>query len=256
MKKIFFWILLVPFIAISQNANEYLVFENGLLSPKLDKITQFESGLASHNKKYHNDGTYGARVYWIGSGPNTGKYMWVMGPLPWSAFDTRPEKEGHDEDWNTNVLQYMLPDTDQIYWKFEAGLSNFPKDFKLNKLLVDFYDVKPFQGSKAMALLEKIKKVMTNKFPAETYGVYTNELPNSKDGNDIAFISFYEKSGWMGEDWKFADKYNEVHGAGSFDTFLKDWENVTQGKYSEIWHYKPKLSGLSGDIKAANRQPK
>jgi hypothetical protein len=122
--------------------------------------------------------------------------------------------------------------------------------------LVDYYDIKPFQGPKTMALLEKIEKVMKDKFPTETYGIYTNELPNSKDGNDISFISFFDKSAWMGEDWKFADKYNEVHGAGSFETFLKDWENVTQGKYSEIWHFRPELSGLPGEVKVAERQEK
>ncbi len=254
MKNIFYWILLIPFLAISQNSSEYLVFENALLSPKLDKISQFESGLASHNKTYHKEGPFGARVYWIGNGPDTGKYMWVMGPLPWSGFDTRPEKEGHDEDWNSNVLQYMMPETDQIYWKYEVGLSNFPKDFTVNKMLVDIYDVKPFQGAKAMALLEKIKKVMKDKFPTETYGVYTNEMPSTKDGKDIAFISFFEKSAWMGDDWQFADKYNEVHGAGSFGTFLKDWENATQGKHSELWHFRPELSGLTGEVKVAERQ--
>ncbi len=256
MKKVLLWILLLPFIAVSQNGNEYMVFENGLLSPKLDKISQFESGLAAHNKKYHKEGTFGARVHWIGNGPNTGKYIWSMGPLPWSAFDNRPAQEGHDEDWNSNVLPYMMPETDQNYWKYEAELSNFPKDFKLNKLLVDFYDVKRFKGSEAKSLLGKINKVMKEKFADATYGVYTNELPNSKHGNDIAVIYFFEKSGFMGEDWKFADKYNEVHGAGSFDTFMKDWENVTQGKYSEIWHYKSELSGLPGDVKVAERQPK
>lgn len=246
--------LLIPFLAVSQDSNEYMVFENGLLSPQLDKISEFESGLAAHNKKYHNEGQYGARVYWVGNGPNTGKYLWVMGPLPWSAFDNRPEKEGHDEDWNNNVLKYMLPETDQTYFKFESGLSNFPKDFTLNKLLVDYYDIKPFQNAKAMALLEKIKKVMTEKFPEGTYGIYSNEMPNSKDGNDISFISFFEKSAWLGEDRKFAEKYNEVHGAGSFETFLKDWENVTQGNYTELWHFRPELSGLSGEIKVAERQ--
>ena len=246
--------LLMPFLAISQNGNEYLVFENAMLSPKLDKITQFESGLATHNKKYHNEGAYGTRVYWVGNGPNTGRYMWVMGPLPWSAFDSRPEKEGHDEDWNNNVLPYMMPETDQIYWKYEVGLSNFPKDFTLDKLLVDMYDLKAFQGSKAMKLLEKIKKVMTDKFPDETYGIYANEMPSTKDGKDLAFISFFDKSSWMGDNWEFAAKYNEVHGAGSFDTFLKDWENVTDGKHTELWHFRPDLSGLSGEVKMVERQ--
>lgn len=252
MKTIFYGLLLLPLMAISQNNAGYMVVENALIVPNVTKISELDAGLAAHNKKYHKDGTYGASVYYIGNGPNTGSYIWSMGPLPWSAMDERPELEGHDEDWNKNVLPYMMPHGDQLYWKFHSERSNFPVDFKMNKLLVDYYDIKPFQMEKAMKLLENIQKVMKDKFPNETYGIYTNELPSTKDGRDLAFVSFFQKSAWMGDDWKFAEKYNEVHGADSFARFIKDWEQVTQGKESELWYFRPDLSGESGEFKVEN----
>ncbi len=254
MKKAIFLMLLLPFLATSQNSTEYAVFENGLISANPTQIKQFEAGMAAHNKKYHGDGIYGARVYTIGNGPNTGSYMWVMGPLPWSAMDNRPAKEGHDEDWNTKVLPYMLPEGDQTYWKYEAALSNFPKDFTLKNLLVDFYNVKRFKSEEAMALVGKLKKVMTEKFPDETYGIYTNQFSSTKEGKDLAYISFFDKSAWLGEDNEFMKKYEEVHGKGSFATFLKDWEAATDGSESELWKFRPDLSGINGEIKATDRQ--
>ena len=248
MKTIFYGLLLLPFMAISQSA-EYAVVENALITPNVTKMAELNSGLAAHNKKYHKDGTYNANIFYVANGPNTGSYIWSMGPLPWSAMDSRPELEGHDEDWNKNVLPYMMPQGNQHYWKFNSELSNFPVDFTMNKLLVDYYDVKPYQMDKAMKLIEKIQKVMKDKFPNETFGIYTNELPSTKEGKDIAFVSFFEKSGWMGDEWKFADKYNEVHGAGSFASFLKDWEQATQGKESELWYFRAELSGGSGEVK-------
>lgn len=240
-------------MAISQNT-EPLIFENGLIKCSPANVKQFEKGVAAHNKKYHAEGPYGARVYTIGNGPNTGSYMWVMGPLPWSAMDSRPKLEGHDEDWTNNVMPYMLPEGDQTYWEFEVELSHFPKDFMLKNLLVDMYDVKRMKGQEAKDLLKKINKVMVEKFPDESFGIYTNEFPSTKEGRDIAFISFFEKSAWLGEDNDFVAKYNSVHGAGSFAKFLKDWEDVTNGSETEMWRYRADLSGLSGEIKAAERQ--
>lgn len=254
MKRVFFLALLIPTLAMAQSNSEYVVFENSMITANPAKVKQFEEGMAAHNKKYHAQGMYGARVYWISNGTNVGKYIWAMGPLPWSAFDNRPELKGHDEDWNKNIAPYMMAEGDQTYWKFEVNLSNFPKDFNVSKLHIDMYDIKRFQTQKVLKMMEKIKKVMKTKYPDDTYGMYTNELPSTKDGRDLAFISFYEKSSWMGEDNKFSESYDEVHGEGSFSYFLKDWGEVTNGSQSEIWIYREDLSGLGTEVKAATRQ--
>ncbi len=254
MKKLGFLLMLIPALMLSQENKEYAVFENGLITANPTKIKQFEAGIAAHNKKYHAQGIYGARMYSISNGPNVGKYIWAMGPLPWSAFDNRPALKGHDDDWNSNVAPYMLADGDQTYWKFEADLSNFPNDFKVNKLLVDMYDIKRFQNGKVKKLLKKVEKVMKSKYPETTYGMYMNELPSTKDGRDLAMVWFFEKSAWMGNDPKFAKNYEEVHGDGSFTHFLDDWLEVTNGSESEIWVYRQDLSGLGPEVNAASRK--
>tara|TARA_R110002049_G_scaffold2179_1_gene15713 strand:+ start:8118 stop:8882 length:765 start_codon:yes stop_codon:yes gene_type:complete len=254
MKKAILLMLVLPLLALGQNSTEYMVFENAMITANPAHVKQFEAGMAAHNKKYHNDETYGARVHMIGNGQNVGKYMWVMGPLPWSAFDNRPAKDGHDEDWNNNVLAYATGDTNLTYWKFESGLSNFTKDFDVKNLQVDIYDIKRFKGKKTMEILEKIQKVMVEKFPNENYGIYTNEFPSTKEGRDIAFISFYQKSAWLGQDREFAKKYDEVHGNGSFATFLKDWEGLTDGSETELWINKPELGGIVDRVTVKKRQ--
>ncbi len=250
MKKIILLLLVLPLLAIGQNTSEYTVFEIGMLTANPAHVKQFEAGMAAHNKKYHSDDVYGARIYIINNGPNVGKYLWVMGPLPWSAFDNRPAKEDHDDDWKTNVLAYANADGNQTYWKSEPALSNFSRDFKVKNLLVDFYDVKRFKGKQALEILGKIKKVMSEKFPNEIYGIYTNEFPSTKVGRDILYISFFEKSAWLGQDLEFAKKYDEVHGKGSFETFLKDWEALTDGSETELWTFSPELSGKGSDQKS------
>ncbi|NJB87734.1 hypothetical protein GGR26_003520 [Lewinella marina] len=248
-------LFLLPLLATAQTDGDYLVFETVVLTPNPAHITEFEAGLAAHNKKYHGEGTYAARTFLIANGPRSSSYAWVMGPFPWKSLDDRPAQAGgHDADWNKNVHRYLMDGGMGTYLKLNADVSHFPNDFMMKNLLVDFYDVKRFKSQDALELMKPIQKVMMEKFPDDTYGIYTNEFPNTTDGMDLAYISFFEKSAWLGEDPDFAMKYNEVHGEGSFEKFLKDWEAATQGAQSELWRFLPDLSGISGEILAADRQ--
>jgi len=253
MRAIFYMVLLIPFLVISQTNNQYAVLENGMMTVNPKYINEFESGVANHNNKYHTDEMYGSRIYQINNGPDYGKYLWVMGPIPWSAFDDRPQQEGHEEDWNKNIEPYTIVGGDNIFWRFYPELSNFPKDFTINNLLVDMYDIKRFKKAEVLELMKKINKVMTEKYPEDPYGLYTNEFPNYKDGKDLAFVSFYENSGWLNQDGGFPGNYEAVHGKGSFKLFLSEWEKLTIGKQTEIWSFREDLSGISGEIKASSR---
>lgn len=254
MRKFIYLILLIPFFVISQSAEEYMVMENVMLTAIPAKTMEFEAGLAAHNKKYHAEGTHGARVYWISNGKNAGKYIWAMGPLPWSAMDSRPAADGHDEDWSKNVVPYTMAESDVTYWKFHPQFSNFPNDFDLKYLSVFMVDFKRFKYPEMISILERVKKVNSEKNPDEAYGVYTNEMPDTQDGRDMAFVNFFSNSGWMGREDTFPKKFEEVHGEGSFTKFLKDVEAATNGDRSELWTFREDLSGLSGTVSAQNRQ--
>lgn len=248
--------LLLPFLALSQNSTEYGIFESALLIVNPAQITQFEEGVMAHNKKYHGDGPYGVRVYWISNGPNTGNYVWNMGPFPWSSLDGRPaQKESHDADWNTNVAAYTTAESGiQSYWRFESDLSRFSKDFTIKNMEVDYWDVKRGKMEDAKKLVKKITKVYADKSPDETYGIYTNEFSSTKEGRDMAVISFFDKSAWLSRNNNFVEKYETVHGAGSWKAFLNDWMAVTDGGETEIWIYRPDLSGISGEVKVSQRK--
>lgn len=250
MRAIFYWILLTPLLVISQTNPEYTVIENGMMTANPKYISEFESGVAIHNNKYHTDGMYGSRIYQINNGPYYGKYVWVMGPIPWSAFDDRPQQEGHDEDWNKNIEPYTIAGGDQFYWRFYPELSNFPNDFTIKNLLVDMFDVKRYKTKEVMELMKKVSKVMLEKYPNEPFGIYTNEFPHYQQGRDVAFVSFYNNSTWLGQNNEFPKNYNAVHGEGSFEEFLKEWEELTNGRETEMWSFREDLSGVSGEIKA------
>lgn len=255
-KKGLFLMLLLPFLALSQNSNEYGVFETANLVPNPAQITQFEKGLTAHNKQYHGNGPHGVRVYWVTNGPNTGSYHWSMGPFTWSSLDNGPaQMEGYEADWNKNVAPYLTPTSGaQTYWRSHPELSRFPKDFSIKNMLVDYYDIKRGKYEEAMKLVKKVNQVYAEKSPDDIYGIYTNEFSSTKEGRDLAVISFFDKSAWLGEDHDISKKYDEMNGTGSWSKFLTDFMAVTNGSETEVWVYRPDLSGISGDVKAAPQE--
>ena len=115
-------------------------------------------------------------------------------------------------------------------------------------------DFKRFNYPEMISILERVTKVNMEKNPDETYGVYTNEMPDTADGRDMAFVNFFSNSGWMGREDTFPKKFEEVHGEGSFTKFLKDVEAATNGDRVELWSYRDDLSGLSATVNAQDRQ--
>lgn len=253
MKKLLYCLLLIPELLLAQENQGYAVIENVMLTVNPAHIAKFESGMAAHNKKFHADDTYGARVYWISNGVNSGKYMWNMGPIPWAAFDNRPAQDGHDEDWNKNVLPYVEAESEVNYWRFHADRSNFSRDFDLKNLMVYIVDIKRFKNMEFFNAVEKVQKVYAEKRSDDIYGVYTNEMANMQ-GNDFAWVDFFDSSAWMGQTDTFYQEFEAVHGEGSMADFMKAIEGSTAGERHELWVYRADLSGLSSRVEAADRQ--
>lgn len=253
MKKMLYLLFALPLLLISQESDEYAIIENVMLTANPAHIAKFEAGMAAHNKKYHASEAYGARVYWISNGKNAGKYVWNMGPLPWAALDNRPAQDGHDEDWNKNVLSYVEAESEVNYWRFHADRSNFSQDFELKNLLVFILDIKRFRNMEFFNVLDKVQKVYSEKRSDQLYGVYTNEMANM-DGNDFAWVEFFDSSAWMGQPDTFMQDYEAVYGEGSMGDLMKGLETSTDGERHELWVYREDLSGLSAKVEAATRQ--
>ena len=253
MKKLLYTLVLVPLMMVAQT-NESLVIENVMLTVKPDKIAEFEAGIAAHNKKFHASGPYGARVYTILNGKNAGKYMLIMGPLPWSAMDGRPASKEHTDDNNKNINQYIESEVEVNYMKMHPDLSNFSKDFEINKVSVFMIDIKRFKDMDFMEkVVNKVVKMYKEKMPDQIYGIYTNEMPNM-DGMDFAWVDFFDNSSWMAKDDTFMRDFEEVHGTDSFQQFIKDVEATTDGDKGEIWSLRKDLSGPDAKVIALERK--
>jgi hypothetical protein len=255
MKKLFYIALLIPVLAMAQNNPEPLIIQNVMLTVLPGHVKAFEEGVAAHNKKYHTAGPYQSSVFVIDNGKNAGKYIWNMGPLPWSAMDGRPmSANGHDADWDAKVVPHLSNEVDVNYWRMHTDLSDFSKDFTLKNLSVFMIDVKRFKDMDFMEkVVKKVHAVYAAKMPDQRHGVYTNEMP-AMEGPTFAWVDFFDSMGWMGRPDTFVQDFEAVHGAGSFSGFLADVEATTNGQTTELWTFRPDLSGSTGLVESATRQ--
>ncbi len=207
MKKLIYFILLSPIWAFAQTPVQDLIFEISTMRATPEHGSQVDNAMGVHNKKYHASGPHGVRVYVVASGTHSGEYKWVMGPAPWSALDTRPDDDAHNNDWENNVARYLEPQGNTEYIRFDPKVSRFPADFNVNKLVVWYVGIARGKTDKVKEILEKVHKVYKEKIPGETYGIYYNELGSSSSGRDLVIVSFFDKYAWMSNDDGFEAKY-------------------------------------------------
>ena len=115
-------------------------------------------------------------------------------------------------------------------------------------------DIKRFKDMDFMGkVVKKVVKMYKEKMPDQIYGIYTNEMPNM-DGMDFAWVDFFDSYSWMAKDDTFMRDFEDVHGTGSFQQFMKDVEATTDGDKGEIWSLRKDLSGPDAKVIALERQ--
>lgn len=237
MKKYLLMLLLMPAIAIGQTKT---ILTSSRVIPKNDKVGEFEKALASHAQKYHT-GDVKWRVWSIQSGPDAGGYMFTEGPSSWAVLDGRGDINAeHTTDWQKNVLPLTTGQGQSGYYDFLADLSTVQLTDYADKIVISHMTAKPGKLANVQDLIKRQKKVWENgKVSVAVYSVANSGEPGFitvtrlKDGlKELA--TGYRKP--------FPERVDALYGAGAFDTWLKDYADAVQSRWSELLIYKPKLS--------------
>ncbi|MBT8195693.1 MAG: hypothetical protein KJO64_04660 [Bacteroidia bacterium] len=230
MKKLIIILLMLPFFAFSQDKKEPSLYEVFNMTVKQGQEDAYEAAVKAHNAKFHpEDGMYHARLFYNLNGPSAFKYSWVMGPTNYGAMDNRPAKGAHDDDWAK--VTAMVEHTDApTYWMLDRELSHLVDNDAHVKRIIWMYDVKSGEFETFKELCAKVKKVYVEKRPTEGFVVVFNEIADTKAGMDAAILFPFDKWGWLDRESNFKTHYEEVHGANSFEPFLKSFRSVINGR--------------------------
>jgi len=226
--------------------NDYKMYQMIYLKPKTDKLKELGDAMKAHNKTFHNEKPYTAHIWMAGSGPHTGEWVWVMGPLTYTDLDSRPDTKEHLEDWRDNIMPHLKGVSEGEYWKYDEKVSHSPEGSFSGKEIWTMYDIKPFEGYRFTALLEKVAEVYKTKEYPNYFQVYRSQF-SSNSGRDVAIAFGFKNWAFFDEEDSFWDDYQEVHGEGSKWKFFEEYREIVESSYDEISTYVPALSGGSDE---------
>ncbi|MBT8281468.1 MAG: hypothetical protein KJO16_07810 [Muriicola sp.] len=231
----------------AQESTEEPIWESIMLVPDHTQLKTLGENMRKHNMKYHKEGAFQSYVYNIATGPNTGKIVWMMGPLSYPDLDTRPAEGGHDEDWRDNIMPYVKHLEQGEYWKEITKWSNTEMlagsgpDYTI--LYTRYWEVKQDHGfgvDTHLAMASETIKAMPGVHP---WGVYDNEFRQGKIGRHLATVSFFKNWADFDTAWTFRETFDKVHGANTWDSFISNRDATYSDWWDEIWVFDANLSG-------------
>ena len=229
--------MLLPLFGIAQT--KYLLSTHRVF-PKMDKITEFEAGLASHAQKYHT-GDVTWRVYEVQSGPDAGGYHIVEGPSTWEGEDARGDLGAtHMTDWNKNVAMYLQDRQGAGFAVYVDSLSTSPVGDFTEKINITHVYPKIGQGENVINIIKKLKKVWVK----EGINVAVYNVSSSGPGQ-FAIVTRYKnglKERAPGYRKPFKELYEASNGAGSWAQYLNDGASYINENWSELLYMRKDLS--------------
>lgn len=231
------FMMVLPMLGIAQTKN---LLSTHRVFPKMDKIMEFESGLAAHAQKYHT-GDVKWRVYEIQSGPDAGGYHIVEGPSSWEGEDGRGDLDAaHMQDWNKNVAAYLSERGSAGFSTYIDTLSTIALEDWTDKVNITHLYPKIGQNDNVINMIRKFKKTWM------ALGMTVAVFQASSSGpNQFAIATRYKqglKERTPGFRKPFKDTYESVNGAGSWTQYLNDSATFLQEAWSELLYSRKDLS--------------
>ena len=230
-----------------EDDNSYMMWESFMLTPDNTKLKVLSENMRKNNATYHSEGAYNATVFNIISGPNSGKVVWMMGPMQFKHNDNRPSGDAHDNDWRDNVMPYVKKMHSVEYWTQDDDLSNtgmldgdaskYPLLFvRYHEIEDGAYSVKDF--------FTKVSSTIKEMEGDNPWGIYYNEFRQGDLGRHIASVGFFKNWTEFDEDDNtFKETFEKLHGKNSWQGFLRMGESTFSNSWDEMWSYNKYLSG-------------
>jgi len=232
----------------AQDDSSYAMWESIMLTPDNTQLKVLGENMRKHNQTYHSEGVHQASVYNITSGPNSGKLLWIMGPLTFTDLDTRPAVGGHDEDWRDNVMPYIKKLGSIEYWKQDDKNSNTAMldgdNSKYPIQHIRYFEVARDHGYSVDNLLKQIGETVKAMDGINPWGVYDNQFRQGYDiGRHIATVGFNANWAEYDKDENFKEAFLKLHGENSWDAFTEGMADSFHNSWDEIWVYNANMSG-------------
>jgi len=249
MKKIFLLLLLTPLFVFAQNNPNWEYWQTNRWEAKDGMTKEFEMAVSKKTKKFNNTQETGILTFQIVTGPDSGKYMRVVGPKTADFFDQGVSGSAEYDYWVKNVMPYVKDqEGNKRTWRIKGLGYNWdnnqaPKKFiryttirlKQENARDWFHDMR----NDAKLKREKGYTGIRGVFALVSGGQWEITVVEPYDAHGTGLGSFGD------EDFDYRDEYNEMFGWRSLrydqmrgDAAIRDYG----GQIVETLEFRPDMS--------------
>jgi len=237
-------LLLAAMLAItvfSFGQDDYTMYKVMYMEPDYENLKDLGEAMADHNKTFHNEAPNKGHIWLVNTGPRTGNWLYVLGPITYTEMDGVDLGEDHLEHWVGKVLPNIEGMSDGGMWRMDDELSYEGTIGFTGKEVLTFFKLKDFDGYRFKDMVKKIKKVYKEKEYPNFFQLYYSQF-SQEDGYDVMIAGGFENWAFFDNKPNFKADYEEVHGEGSFQKLLEEYRDVVENEYDELIMYVPELS--------------
>lgn len=232
--------LLICFAPMLEAQNtDYSMARITFVKAKVGMEGDFVDAVAEFNKKFHSEAPFTARLDRIATGSEAGWFVWIMGPLTFTdldSWDTGGERAAYLKE---NVYNKIAKFGRTEFWRYNPKLSFDGVDEPVAMSNLWLIDIKSGEYHRFKEFMEKVQPVFA-KMNRDNMRVYNNAF-NEDDGRDVVIVWTNTKWADMDEENNdFESTYEEMHGKGSWQNALDNWQDFTVTVRSSLWLYDQK----------------
>lgn len=226
---------LLPAFAYAQDEEEEPKrnhVELNYMRAKIGHEKAFVDAVKDHNEKFHKDGSpHEAGLSYIRMGEKAGWYTWVMGGFDWADLDNAPDSDEHAKDWSNNVAPHVNWYGPVEVWVHSDKYS-VDQEGENKVELIMWLRVKRGNGHRMRDFMKKVNAVQKEN-GGEMHYYYTSLY--SDDEPNVALV--FPSDNWTDfgtPAYNMKEKYDEMHGEGSWTNALRDWNDFVEWQAESI----------------------
>ena len=202
----------------TQQENEiYVVYR---LNVENDNIMAFEEAWKQHNQEFHQESPVYA--FYFESGPYSGTYSGVEGPMTWTGHENVEYTDAHGKDWLENVQPFLVDPIQVEWWRQMSNYAQNQSDQPTETSIVTAYHINDGEMTRFMRILDDWMEANTEQNHDGRYNVYQRQLHGK---GVIAIVSSLENGlAELDESNDFRQRYIDTHGEDRWQLFLDDYE--------------------------------
>ena len=249
MKKLILLLLISPLFVFAQNNPNAEYWQINRWEAKDGMAKEFESAVAKKTKKFNNSQETAILTFRIVTGPDSGKYMRVVGPKSGDFFNEGVSNSEEYAYWMKNVMPYVKNQSGNKRTARIGPLSYNWDNSEAPKKYIKFTTVRlnPGEGKDWLNRMRNDAKLKIAKGFSGIRGVFWLV---SGGQSEMHVVEPYDSHGvamgvYSDEDFDYMDEYNEMFGWRSLpwdsmkaDTAIRDYG----GEIIETLEFIPEMS--------------